>query len=214
MRRLGLALCAVLFTGCASASAPPSGGSTGSTTGGSTLDRIKASGTITLGYREGAVPFSFVGKEGGEPRGYSVELCQRVADSLKGQLGLPSINVKWVPVTAETRIPQVVSGQIDLECGTTSITLSRQAQVDFSLMTFVDGSTFLANVSSLPKGLAELSQLRIAVSTGTTTETVLRDTLARHNLDAEVVPVKSHAEAIALLRDGKVAAYASDRTVL
>jgi ABC-type amino acid transport substrate-binding protein len=178
-----------------------------------TLDKIKASGTIALGYREGAVPFSFLDKSQ-KPIGYSVELCERVVEDLRKQLELPVLNVNWTPVTAETRFEQVTSGRVDLECGTTTVTLSRQAQVDFSLMTFLDGGAFLAKAGRAPKGLQELTRLAIAVSAGTTTEEHLRRFLQEQKIDVELVPVKSHAEGIALLREGKVALYASDRTVL
>ena len=107
-----------------------------------TLKKIKDSGTIALGYREQSVPFSFRGNDG-KPAGYSVDLCQRVATGIQQQLGLPKLDVKWVAVTPETRIQAVVNGTIDLECGSTTKSLSRQEQVDFSHMTFVDGGSLL-----------------------------------------------------------------------
>jgi ABC-type amino acid transport substrate-binding protein len=81
-----------------------------------TLKKIKDSGTITLGYREQSVPFAFKGDDG-KPAGYSVDLCKSVATAVQQQLGLQKLDVKWVPVTVETRIPAVVGGTIDLECG-------------------------------------------------------------------------------------------------
>src|SRR4030095_128431 len=88
-----------------------------------TLKKIKDSGTITLGYREQSVPFSFKGSDG-TPAGYSVDLCKSVATAVQQQLGLQKLDVKWVPVTVETRIPAVVRGAIDLECGSTTNTVS------------------------------------------------------------------------------------------
>ena len=177
-----------------------------------TLDKIKSSGAITLGYRDGAVPFSFL--KDGKPVGFSVDLCERVVAGLQTQLGLPALKTNWVAVTADTRFQAVKSGAIDLECGTTSITLTRQAEFDFSLMTFLDGGSFLTRPGAAPKSLGELHRLRVAVSAGTTTESYLRTALAQRKVQAELVPVKSHAEGIAALREGSVAAYASDRTVL
>jgi ABC-type amino acid transport substrate-binding protein len=198
-----LLLCAVVVTGCAAIDP---------TRASSTLDKIKAQGTITMGYREGAVPFSFLDNQ--KPVGYSVELCERIVEGLRRQLGLGSLKVNWVPATAENRIQQVVSGAVDLECGTTSMTLSRQEQVDFSLMTFLDGGAFLAIAGAGPKALGELKRARVAISTGTTTEAILRKAFQGQNVEVDLVPVKSHEEALALLREGKVSAYASDRTVL
>ncbi len=203
-RRCVSLLCALLLASCAAVD---------SKRGDATLDKIKASGTITLGYREGAVPFSFLGKDD-KPAGFSVDLCERVVEGLKTQLALPALKTNWVAVNADNRFQQVTSGQIDLECGTTSVTLTRQAEVDFSLMTFLDGGAFLTRPGTSPKTLGELHRLRVAVSTGTTTESYLRKALGSQKIQVEIVPVKSHAEGLALLRDGSVAAYASDRTVL
>ncbi|HEY4908343.1 MAG TPA: transporter substrate-binding domain-containing protein, partial [Methylomirabilota bacterium] len=99
-----------------------------------TLKKIKASNTITLGYREDARPFAFVGDDG-KPAGYSVDLCTRIAASVAKELALPNLQVKWVKVTPANRIQSVVNGTVDLECGSTTASLSRQEQVDFSLMT-------------------------------------------------------------------------------
>src|SRR5437867_7939221 len=107
-----------------------------------TLKKIKDSGTIAIGYREQSVPFSFRGNDG-KPAGYSIDLCSRIVTGVQQQLKLAKLDVKWVPVTPETRIAAVVNGTIDLECGSTTNTLSRQEQVDFSHMTFVDGGSLL-----------------------------------------------------------------------
>ncbi|HSF47126.1 MAG TPA: amino acid ABC transporter substrate-binding protein [Burkholderiales bacterium] len=197
-------LIAASIAGCATVDSRPAQ---------TTLDKIKASNSVTLGYREGAVPFAFLDKSG-KPIGYSVELCERVIEGIRKHLELPALAIKWVPVSGETRFQQVLSGEVDLECGTTTITLSRQAQVDFSLMTFLDGGAFLARAGPAPKALDELQRMSVAVSTGTTTEDHLRKVLEKYKINLELVPVKSHAEGIALLREGKVALYASDRTVL
>ena len=87
-----------------------------------TLKKIRDSGTITLGYREQSLPFSFRGDDG-KPVGYSVDLCQRIATGVQAQLKLAKLDVKWVPVTPENRIASVVNGTVDLECGSTTNTL-------------------------------------------------------------------------------------------
>jgi ABC-type amino acid transport substrate-binding protein len=112
-----------------------------------TLQKIRANGTIAMGFREQSVPFSFLGTDG-KPAGYSVDLCQRIAAAIQKQLALPKLDIKWVPVTVETRIPAIVQGTIDLECGSTTNSLSRQEQVDFSHMTFVDGGSLLVKKDS------------------------------------------------------------------
>ncbi|HKB36819.1 MAG TPA: transporter substrate-binding domain-containing protein, partial [Gemmataceae bacterium] len=112
-----------------------------------TLKKIKNTNTITLGYREASPPFSFAGNDG-KPAGYSVELCVRIAASIAKELGLPGLQTKWVKVTVDDRMRAVANGTIDLECGSTTAALSRQEQVDFSLLTFVDGGSLLVTDSS------------------------------------------------------------------
>jgi ABC-type amino acid transport substrate-binding protein len=179
-----------------------------------TLGKIRKSGTITLGYRADAVPFSFKGTDE-RPTGFSVDICQRVVAGLARSLKLPGLKASWVPVSSENRIEQVSSGKVDLECGTTTVTLGRQAQVDFSLITFLDGAAFIARGSgSAPRSPQELRGARVAVSAGTTTEKELRKMVAESGSGAEVVTVANHIEGVSQLIDGKVAMYAADRTVL
>jgi ABC-type amino acid transport substrate-binding protein len=120
----------------------------------------------------------------------------------------------WVPVSAQDRIMQVVEGKVDLECGTTTVTLGRQRQVDFSLITFLDGGAFLARAGSSARTPQDLRGARVGVSAGTTTEKALRKMVADSGSAAEIVPVKNHVDGVNLLLEGKVAMYAADRTVL
>lgn len=178
-----------------------------------TLQKIKASGTITIGFREQSVPFSFLGTDG-KPAGYSVDLCQRIAAGIQQQLALPKLDVKWVPVTVDTRIPSIVQGTIDLECGSTTNTLSRQEQVDFSHMTFVDGGSLLVRKGGGIASVQDLAAKRIAVIPGTTTEKALREAFQKALIVAQVISVKDHREGLAALEGNAADAYASDRTIL
>ena len=178
-----------------------------------TLKKIKATNTITLGYREFARPFAFVGDDG-KPAGYSVELCTRIAASIAKELALPSLQVKWVKVTAENRIQSVVNGTVDLECGSTTASLSRQEQVDFSLMTFLDGGSLLVTDASGVRGISTLGGKRVGIVPGTTTEKALAAVLTKHGVTATVVPLKDHAAGVAALDNRTIDAYASDRTIL
>jgi glutamate/aspartate transport system substrate-binding protein len=178
-----------------------------------TLDKIRKSGVITLGYIEGAAPFSYT--EGtSEPQGYSVELCRAVADGIAAQLKRKNLKTRWVKLTIQNRIDAVRKGQVDLECSTTTWTLSRQQLVDFSLVTFVDGGSLLVKAASEAGRLADFEGKRIAVISGTTTERALREALARRSVKAELVTVKTRDEGLALVGEGQVEGLASDRTAL
>jgi ABC-type amino acid transport substrate-binding protein len=178
-----------------------------------TLARIKSDGTIHLGFRNGAVPFSFKDRDG-TVRGYSAELCTRIAASIQKQLGLAKLKLEWTGLDAANRLDAVTSGKVDIECGTTTIALSRLERVDFSLPIFVDGGSVLTNVDSKLTQLSEFNGKRLAVIPGTTTETGLKRELGVINAKAELVPVKDAAAGLSMLTAGKVDGYASDRIVL
>jgi ABC-type amino acid transport substrate-binding protein len=178
-----------------------------------TLQKIRSSNTITLGYREDARPFAYTGDDG-KPAGYSVELCTRIAAGIARQLGLTNLQTKWVKVTPENRLTSVINGTVDLECGSTTASLTRQEQVDFSLMTFVDGGSLLVTDASGIRGIATLDGKRVGVVPGTTTEKALTMAIAKHGVKTTVVQVKNHAEGVAALDNHTIDAYASDRTLL
>jgi ABC-type amino acid transport substrate-binding protein len=178
-----------------------------------TLKKIKTSGTFTIGYREAAPPFSFPGPDK-RPVGYSIDLCMHVASVIQKQLGIDNLKLDWVPVTAENRIDMVAQGKVDIECGTTTASLSRQERVDFSLMTFVDGGSLLTAAGTNWRGLADLTDKRIAVIPGTTTEKALADFLKKEFISVKVVPVKDHLEGLAAVEKGLADAFASDRGTL
>jgi len=177
------------------------------------LDRIKETGTITLAYREAAAPFSYKDREG-RVRGYSVELCQRVATAIQKALGLAQLRVEWLPVDAATRIEAVASGKADVECGTTTVTLTRMQTVDFSLPIFVDGGSVLVRAKSRLTRLTDFRNRKVAVIGGTTTEQALAQALTALTAPATLVPVKDAAEGMAALAQGKADGYAADRVVL
>ena len=122
--------------------------------------------------------------------------------------------MKWVPVTPENRVDAVVNGTVDIECGSTTASLSRQEKVDFTLMTFVDGASLLIAEGSGLKTVADLAGKRIGVAPGTTTEKAVADFLRSQSITATIVPVKDHDEGLAALQTSKIEAYASDRTIL
>jgi len=181
--------------------------------GAQTLDKIRKTGVITLGYIDGAAPFSFTDGNG-EPQGYSVDLCRAVAEGVAAQLKRTGMKTRWVKLTIQNRIDAVRKKEVDLECSTTTWTLSRQQLVDFSLVTFVDGGSLLVGAQSGANRLQDLGGKRIAVIRGTTTEKALRAALGRYDVKAELVTVEKRDEGLALLREAQVEAFAADRTTL
>jgi ABC-type amino acid transport substrate-binding protein len=178
-----------------------------------TLKKIKTSGTLTIGYRESSPPFSFFGPDK-RPIGYSIDLCTRVASAIQQQLGMAVLKLNWVPVTVENRIQMVSQGKVDIECGSTTASLSRQEQVDFSLMTFVDGGGLLTRSGANLRGLGDLAGKRIAIIPGTTTEKALAEFLKKEFITVEMIRVKDHSEGLAVLEKGEADTYASDRGIL
>jgi ABC-type amino acid transport substrate-binding protein len=177
-----------------------------------TLNKIKASNTFTLGYLETAPPFSFPGPDK-RPVGYSIELCTHIASAVQKQLGI-NLKLNWVPVTPDNRIDMVVHGKVDIECGTTTASLSRQERVDFSLMTFVDGGGLMTMAESNLRGVSDLAGKRVAIIPGTTTEKALNNFLKEEFVTVEMVRVKDHVEGRTALEKGSVDAFASDRGIL
>ena len=178
-----------------------------------TLKKIKSTNSITVGYRDSSRPFSFTGDDG-KPTGYSVDLCNRIIASLGKELAIPNLQAKWVKVTVADRMQLIANGTVDLECGSTTASLSRQEQVDFSLLTFVDGGSLLVTDASGVRGVSTLGGKRVGIIPGTTTEKSLNDALKKHSVTVTIVPVKDHAEGVATLDKGQADAYATDRVLL
>ena len=177
------------------------------------LQKIQATKTIAVAYRTDALPFSFEDDDK-KPAGYMVDLCRGVIGAIERQVGVMPLQVNWVPVTVQTRFTAVSSGQADMECGATTLTLGRMKQVDFSSLTFVDGTGLLVRTSTAGNSLKDLAGRKIGVIKGTTNEQALADAMEARSVKAEIVPVKTRAEGLAQLEAGAVDAFASDRVLL
>ena len=176
------------------------------------LDRIRQDKTIRIAYREDAPPFSYKNNIG-EPAGFMVDLCRAVAKKLTQQLQMPNLSVVYVPVTAASRFAAIEQNKADLLCEPTSATLSRRQQVDFSIPTYLDGASLMIRADG-PRDLQAMAGRKIGVLDNTTTEQMLRRTLKDAGVTADVILTKTHAEGLALLDDGTIAAYFADRDIL
>ena len=179
-----------------------------------TLKRIADTGQFRIGYVPDAPPLSFVNDEG-KVTGYSIDLCRHIASAIRTDRGLDKIDIEFKPlVSIEDRISAIEKGEVDIECGTSTVTLSRRERVDFTLMTFITGSAILSRKSKAMMDVDDLDKKRIAVVAGTTTEDVLRRVAEVNDFRIKITPIKRHDEGMELLNKGKVDGYASDRAML
>lgn len=123
-----------------------------------TLERIRTAGKFVLGYYTHEYPMSYRDTSG-RAAGYSVTLCQKVADSVKSELGLQKLAVEWVPLTSTTGMPSVAQGKIDLLCGLDAVSLTNRAKVSFSTPVFPGGISVLLRADA-PKSLQNLLEQR------------------------------------------------------
>jgi glutamate/aspartate transport system substrate-binding protein len=201
--RVLLAAC-LAFVSVFAAAAEPSG---------ETLKAIKARDAFVIGFPSDAFPMSFTDKDG-QPAGYSIDLCRAIAEDVARTAGLDSVKVRYVPLSLDERFDAVASGKVDIECGTSTITLSRMQKVDFTNTIFLDGGSLLVRKGSAISSIPALVDETVAVIPGTTTEKSLREVLATRYINAKVIEVKNHAEGMAALEAGTASAYASDRVLL
>lgn len=178
-----------------------------------TLAEIKRTGTITIAYSPGSLPFSFK-DEAGKPAGYSVDICRRIVAGLQAKLKVSALKTRWIAGNTPGRLKVVAEGKADIECGTTTVTLSRQEKVDFSNFVFVELGGVLVKSDAGIERLTHLDDKKIAVVPGTTTEKRLKRALLGKLVQAEFVPIEEAGEGMKLLDAGEVEAYAGDRLVL
>jgi glutamate/aspartate transport system substrate-binding protein len=176
------------------------------------LQRIAEKRTVNIAYRADAMPFSFADDKGAID-GFAIDLCKRVVHSLERQLGV-LLKINWVPVTSQSRFDAVARGRADMECGSSTITLERLKQVDFSSVTFVESTGLMVKAAAGLRSISDLSGKKIAVVSGTTNERVINTQLKRRAMDAAVLPFTSRDEALEALESGKADAFASDRLLL
>ncbi|MEP7154518.1 MAG: amino acid ABC transporter substrate-binding protein [Betaproteobacteria bacterium] len=174
-----------------------------------TLKKIKESNSITLGTRDTSLPFSYLDDKQ-QPIGYSIDLCSKIVDAIKSELNLPTLQVKMIPVISQTRVPLVANGTVDLECGSTTNTLTRQKQVEFSHVTFVGGTRLLVKANSGIKEVEDLKGKTISVSQGTTNERIVKSISEQKQLGIKILNVKDHGEGFIALETGRVQANVSD----
>lgn len=182
---------------------------------GPTLQRIKDRGTITIGHREASVPFSYIGDEGDTPIGYTIDICMNVVDRIEEKIGVDELDIRWVPVTPQTRLGLIANGTIDLECGSTTNKLTRDEQVDYAFITYITGTKILTKKDSGIDGVEDLSGNAIALAQGTTNERAVKQAIEERNIEnVDILSVKDHGEGFLALQTDRVDAYSTDDILL
>ncbi|MNK23232.1 Glutamate/aspartate periplasmic-binding protein precursor [compost metagenome] len=180
---------------------------------GGTLKKIKDTNSITIGYRESSIPFSFLDDKQ-QPIGYAVDLCMKIVDTVKADLKLPNLKVVMQPVTSSNRIPLLRNGTIDLECGSTTNSKVRQEQVSFGPNYFVINVTAAVKKTSNINTLADLNGKTISTTSGTTSVPLLKGYKKTENIQVKEIYGKDHAEAFLLMADDRAAAFVMDNILL
>ncbi|MEB3337050.1 MAG: transporter substrate-binding domain-containing protein [Leptolyngbyaceae bacterium] len=178
-----------------------------------TLKKIKDSGTIVLGVRESSIPFSYL-DDSQKPIGYSIDLCMKVVDAVKKELRMPNLQVKMNPVTSQTRIPLMINGTIDLECGSTTNSVERQKQVAFSVAHFVTSVRMAVKADSGIKSLADLDGKPVVTTTGTTSDRYIKQNEQGKQINVRNLYGKDHAESFLMLESGRAVAFVMDDVLL
>ncbi|MBJ2140511.1 amino acid ABC transporter substrate-binding protein [Delftia acidovorans] len=177
-----------------------------------TLAKVRASGSIALGYRQASVPFSYLNARN-EPIGYSIELCKALVTSIEDAVNR-SLAIRWVPVTADNRVDAVASGQVDLECGSTTSNLERQKRVAFSPIMFVAGTKVMVRQDTQIRSVRDLASKKVAVTAGTTNEKAMRDLDRKFHLGMQLQVVPDHSQGFAQVAGGQSDAFATDDVLL
>ncbi|MEA1833620.1 amino acid ABC transporter substrate-binding protein [Methylobacterium durans] len=178
-----------------------------------TLKKAAETGEVVIGHRSSSVPFSYTEKDG-RPVGYAIDLCQEIVDDIAKATGREGLRIRYVPVTAEGRIPAVTSGRVDLECGSTTTNAERRRSVAFSPITFISATKLLVKRDSGVRSYRDLGGRRVVVTSGTTNEPALRAMLAKSGIAAEILTARDHAESFGLVKDGRADAFATDDVLL
>ncbi|WP_343638639.1 amino acid ABC transporter substrate-binding protein [Roseateles sp.] len=178
-----------------------------------TLKKIKDTGSVTMGVRESSGALSYTLGDG-KYVGYHVEICQRVLADVQKQLGLAKLDIKYLPVTSQNRVPLVQNGTVDIECGSTTNNMTRAKDVAFAVTTYVEEVRIAVKANSGITSIAQLNGKTVATTTGTTSVQLLRKHERANGVDFKEVLGKDHADSFLLLESGRADAFVMDGQIL
>ncbi|MGO4302585.1 amino acid ABC transporter substrate-binding protein [Cupriavidus sp. RAF12] len=177
-----------------------------------TLKKAKDTGALIVGYRESSLPFSYL-NQAKRPIGYSIDICQAIVETAAAEIGR-DLTIQWVPVTSENRFDAMMSGRIDLECGSTTRNAERMRIVGFSPVIFIAGTKLMVPRGSPIKSFRDLKGKTVVATAGTTNADAIEKVSARFGLDVKIIRARDHADAFEILRHGGADAYAGDDVLL
>jgi glutamate/aspartate transport system substrate-binding protein len=178
-----------------------------------TLEKVKASGSFTVGHRDASIPFAYLDDKQ-QPVGYSMDLCARIVDAVKAELKMPGLKVAYQPVTSATRIPLLANGTIDIECGSTTNNAARQQQISYTMTSFVTANRFVSKKADNLKTLTDLKGKTVVSTSGTTNIKQITELNASMNLGLNILAAKDHAESFLMVDTGRAAAFIMDDILL
>ena len=178
-----------------------------------TLKKIKDTGSITLGARESAAPFSY-NLEGTRFTGYSYDIMMKVLDRIKAELKMPELKWQVLPFSAQNRIPLIQNGTLDFECSSTTNNLERQQQVAFSNSIFVIGSRLITAKDSGIKDFEDLKGKNVATTAGTTSERLINKLNETKGLGVNVIAARENTQAFLAVESGRAVAFMMDDAIL
>ena len=178
-----------------------------------TLDKVKSSGTITVAYRDSSIPFSYLDDKA-QPVGFGWEICGRIVDEVKKATGHANLKVQSQAVTSANRIPLLMNGTIDIECGSTTNNSVRQKQVAFATNYFYTGTRFLVKAGTAVNSIDDLKGKTVVSTTGTTNYKIIRNLNEEKKLGIDLIGAKDHADSALLVQTGRAVAFAMDDILL
>ena len=178
-----------------------------------TLDKVKSSGTITVAYRDSSIPFSYLDDKA-QPVGFGWEICGRIVDEVKKATGHANLKVQSQAVTSANRIPLLMNGTIDIECGSTTNNSERQKQVAFATNYFYTGTRFLVKAGTAVNSIDDLKGKTVVSTTGTTNYKIIRNLNEEKKLGIDLIGAKDHADSALLVQTGRAVAFAMDDILL
>ena len=177
-----------------------------------TIAKVKSSGVITMGVRDSSGALSYTLGDG-KYAGFHYELCQRIIANLEKQIG-KKLEVRYLPVTSQNRIPLVTNGTVDIECGSTTNNLAREKDVAFAVTTYVEEVRIAVKANSGITTLAQLNGKTVATTTGTTSVQLLRKHERAQGADFKEIFGKDHADSFLMLESGRADAFVMDGQIL